>query len=85
MRYQSMQELSYKEVRHVSGGEQYSDWQVIAIAGAASGLAFTGIRAYKTWSVLTAAPLLIACAIPTAIMGTMIVGTIQLANWALKY
>ena len=79
-----MQELSYKEVRQVSGGEQYSDWQVIAIAGAASGLAFTGIKAYKTWSILRAAPLLVACAIPTAIISTMIGGTIQLASWALR-
>tara|TARA_R110002110_G_scaffold166602_2_gene367337 strand:+ start:92042 stop:92308 length:267 start_codon:yes stop_codon:yes gene_type:complete len=78
-----MQELSYKEVRQVSGGEQYSDWEVIAIASAASGLAFAGIKAYKTWSILRGAPLLVACAIPTAIMSTMIVGTVQLTSWAM--
>lgn len=77
-----MRKLSCQEERQVSGGESYSDGEVIAIASAASGLAFAGIKAYKTWSILQAAPLLFACAIPTALISTMIVGSVQIVRWA---
>lgn len=75
-----MYELTNKEVLQVSGGE-YQDWQVIAVSAAASGLAFAGIKAFESWSVLTAGKYFIACSIPTAIASSLIVGSIHLLSW----
>ncbi|MCS5708792.1 hypothetical protein CC99x_007725 [Candidatus Berkiella cookevillensis] len=75
-----MYELTNNEVVQVSGGE-YQDWQVVAISGIASGLAFAGIKAFQSWSVLTAGKYFVACSVPTAIASSLIVGGMHLLSW----
>lgn len=75
-----MYELTNNEVVQVSGGE-YQDWQVVAISGVASGLAFAGIKAFQSWSALTAGKYFVACSIPTAIASGLIVGSVHLLSW----
>lgn len=67
------------EVAQVSGGN-YEDWQVVAIAGASSGLSVAAIKAFSGLSVLEMGKYFIACSIPTAVVSGLIVGTMYLAN-----
>lgn len=78
-----MKVLSYKEVRHIHGGGQYNDWQVVLISSAASGIGFAAIRAHATGSFAAAAPYLMTCSIPTALISALILGGLNLGHWAL--
>lgn len=79
-----MKTLSYKEVRQVSGGGQYSDWQVVAVSSLSSGVAFASIRAHATASFTEALPYLLTCSIPTALVTTILLGGLNVGGWLLS-
>lgn len=76
-----MRELTKNEIEVIHGGTVYEGWEVVAISGVASGLAFGGMQAYQTLSLLQGLKFIAACSIPTAIAGGLIVGGIELVNW----
>ena len=76
-----MRELTYVEIQSISGAN-YENWQVVAIAGTSSGLAFGTIEAIHGWSLLAGLKFFAACSIPTAIASGAIIGGVMLYDWA---
>jgi hypothetical protein len=75
-----MRELTSIEIQSISGAS-YEDWQVVAIAGASSGLAFGTIEAIHGWSLLAGLKFFAVCSIPTAIASGAIVAGVMLHDW----
>jgi hypothetical protein len=75
-----MRELSCVEIQSVSGAS-YEEWQVVAIAGLSSGIAFGTIEAIHHWSLLLGLKFFAACTIPTAVVSGAFVGGVMLYDW----
>ncbi len=74
-----MRELTTMECCSINGGS-YEPWQVVALSGISSGVAYGVIELYTTLSLLEGLKFFAICSVPTGIACFLIVGSIALVE-----